>query len=116
MSDVATGALRVSQVDLAERESKDIMRTISASKIEQRGLRAVHTQLCSGPVHVLANDEPTYVIMTEAHYEEFVYAWHEAQELGIKQALEVVAAGRARRYDSVEELIRDLGLAEQCID
>ncbi len=51
------------------------MRTITAAEIEQRGLQAVDEQLCKGPVHVLAGDQPAYVIMTEAHYAELVDAW-----------------------------------------
>lgn len=85
------------------------MRTITAAEIEKRGLQAVDEQLCSGPVHVLADDQPAYVIMTEAHYAELVDAWHEAQQLGIKEALEDVAEGRVRRV-TAQQLIDEYGL------
>ncbi|MGH2583532.1 MAG: prevent-host-death protein, partial [Dehalococcoidia bacterium] len=64
-----------------------------------------------GPVHVIKNDEPRYVIMTEAHYEELVDAFHEATVAGVKEAMAEVRTGRALKT-SAEELIREFRLED----
>lgn len=85
------------------------MRTIPAREIKRRGISAVDEQLEEGPVHVIKNDEPRYVVMTEAHYAELVDSYQEAYIAGIKEALEDYRAGRVREWDSVENLIQELG-------
>jgi hypothetical protein len=86
------------------------MRTIPETDIEQRGLRAVDKQIREGPVHVLRDEQPTYIVMTEAHYAELVDAWHEAVLRGVQEAEAEIAAGLGKRYDDIEELLRDLNL------
>src|SRR5205823_15077537 len=54
------------------------MRTISAQEIKRRGISAVDELLKEGPVHVITHNEPRYVVMDEARYEELVEAHHEA--------------------------------------
>ena len=66
--------------------------------------------LNDGPVHIIKNDEPTYVVMSEAHYVRLLAAQREAEVAGMREALDDVAAGRVTRYDDVEELICELGL------
>lgn len=86
------------------------MRTILAREIKRRGISAVDECLELGPVHVIKNDEPKYVVMTEAHYQELVESFHEAQVARIKESLAEVDAGLGRRYGSAQELIDELGL------
>ena len=85
------------------------MRTIPAREIKRRGISAVDECLNDGPVHVIKNDRPAYVIMTEAHYEELIDALEEATIAGVKEALEDVRAGRVQPT-SAAELIREFGL------
>lgn len=87
------------------------MRTIPAREIKRRGITAVDDALKEGPVHVIRNDEPCYVILGEAHYRELVEAQQEAYLAGIRAALEDVKAGRTREV-TAQQLIDELGLAE----
>lgn len=88
------------------------MKTIPAREIKRRGISAVDEDLVEGPIHVIKNDEPTYVIMTEAHYEELVEGFREAYIARVKASLEDVEAGRVTRYENVEDLIDKLGLED----
>jgi hypothetical protein len=87
------------------------MRTIPAREIKRRGICAVDEALKEGPVHVIKNDRPCYVIMDEAHYQELVEAQEEAHVVRVKAALEDVAAGRVRQV-TAEQLIAEYGLTE----
>lgn len=89
-----------------------MLRTIPAREIKRRGISAVDEMLCEGPVHVIRNDEPTYVILTEAHYRYLLDDIHEAYVERVKASLEDVEAGRVIRYESVEDLIAKLGLED----
>ena len=85
------------------------MRTIAAREIKRRGIGAVDEALKDGPVHVIRNDQPTYVIMDEGYYQELVEAQEEAYRTRIKASLEDVTAGRVRR-STAQELIDEHGL------
>ncbi|MGH2354666.1 MAG: prevent-host-death protein [Chloroflexota bacterium] len=88
--------------------SETKVRTIPAREIKRRGITAVDDLLVEGPVHVIKNDRPTYVIMGEAHYEELVEGYQEASVARVKASLEDVAAGRVRRFENVEDLIAEI--------
>ena len=81
------------------------MRTVPAREIKRRGIGVVDAFLCEGPVHVIRNDRPSYVILTEEQYEELVEAMEEAIVARVKASLEDVKAGRIQRYESVQELM-----------
>ena len=85
------------------------MRTIPAREIKRRGISAVDAALERGPVHVIKNDRPAYVILNEDQYEELVDAYQEAYVARVKEALEDVKAGRVRRV-TAQQLIDELGL------
>ena len=72
------------------------MRTIPAREIKRRGIGAVDEALEEGPVHVIKNDEPAYVVMSEAHYRELVDAQQEAYIARVRDGLADVDAGRVR--------------------
>lgn len=44
------------------------MRTIPAQEIKRRGISAVDDLLRDGPVHVITNNRPRYVVMSEDEY------------------------------------------------
>ncbi len=85
------------------------MRTIAAREIKRRGISAVDEVIKEGPIHVIKNDEPTYVIMDEAHYRELVEAQREAFLAGVRESLDDLEAGRVRR-STAQQLIDELGL------
>ena len=87
------------------------MRTIAAREIKRRGIGAVDDALKEGPVHVIKNDEPKYVIMDEAQYQELANAETEAAAARLRASLEDLAAGRVRRW-TAQQLIGELGLVD----
>jgi Phd_YefM. len=54
------------------------MNTIAAQDIKRRGISAVDDLLANGPVHVIKNNEPEYVVLTEERYLELIEAEDEA--------------------------------------
>jgi len=85
------------------------MRTIPAREIERRGIAAVDKALKRGPVHVIKNNRPAYVIMDEAQYREMLRPYSKAYVARIKASLQDVKAGRTRRI-TARRLIDELGL------
>jgi PHD/YefM family antitoxin component YafN of YafNO toxin-antitoxin module len=84
------------------------MNIIPAQEIKRRGIAAVDEALTHGPVHIIKNNRPQYVVMTEACYQEFLEAQQEAALVRIKTSLEDAHAGRVTRHDSVEALMQHL--------
>jgi PHD/YefM family antitoxin component YafN of YafNO toxin-antitoxin module len=87
------------------------VRTIPAREIKRRGITAIDDDLREGPVHVIRNDRPSYVVLTEEQYRELVDGYQEAMVSRVKASLEDVAAGRVRRV-SADDLIREFELDE----
>jgi len=84
------------------------MNTVPAQEIKRRGISAVDEALTQGPVHVIKNNRPQYVVMTEESYQELLEARQEAALVRIKASLEDARAGRVTRHESVEALMRHL--------
>ena len=87
------------------------MKTIAAREIKRRGIVAVEDALKDGPVHIIKNDRPTFVVLDEEHYRELVEAQEQAYVAGIKASLQDVKAKRVRRV-SAKKLIEELGLED----
>ena len=84
------------------------MNTVSAQEIKRRGMAAVDEALAQGPVHVVKNNRPQYVVLTEEGYRELLEAVQEGALARIEATLEHAAAGRVTRHDSVEALMRHI--------
>jgi len=87
------------------------MNTISALEIKRRGISIVDEQIESGPVHIIKNNRPQYVVMTEDQYQNLMEEMNEAWELRIKASLEEASAGQVRR-GTADELIREIFSAD----
>ena len=87
------------------------MKTIAAREIKRRGIQAVEDALKEGPVHIIKNDQPTFVVLDEEHYRELVEAQEQAYVAGIKASLQDVKAKRVRRV-TAKKLIEELGLED----
>ena len=83
------------------------MQTIAARDIKRRGIGAFDELIQEGPVYVIKNDRPTYVIMTAEHFEDLVEDQHKAEAARISEALADVAAGNMRRV-TADELLRQV--------
>jgi PHD/YefM family antitoxin component YafN of YafNO toxin-antitoxin module len=81
---------------------------VPAQEIKRRGMAAVDEALAQGPVHVIKNNRPQYVVLTEDSYQELLEAQQETALARIKASLEDAAAGSITRHDSVEALMRHL--------
>ena len=81
------------------------MNYLAAQEIKRRGISAVDEALANGPVHIIKNNQPRYVVLTEAAYNELVDAQAQATVARIRASLEDAAAGRVTRHASVEELL-----------
>ena len=87
------------------------MKTIPAQEIKRRGLSALDKDLKEGPVHVIKNNRPQYVVLSEERYQMFIAAEKEASFARVRESLEDVKAGRVRR-GTAKELIKELGLED----
>jgi PHD/YefM family antitoxin component YafN of YafNO toxin-antitoxin module len=86
------------------------MNTIPAQEIKRRGIAAVDAMITTGDVHVIRNNKPEYVVLSEARYQELVAEAEEAYVARVKASLEDVKAGRVRKFASVDELLKALDL------
>lgn len=84
------------------------MNIVPAQEIKRRGIAAVDEALAQGPVHVVKNNRPQYVVLTEERYNELIESQKEAALARIKASLEDAKAGRVTRHDSVEALMQHL--------
>lgn len=86
-----------------------MLRTLPAREIKRRGIAAVDQALEGGPVHVIRNDEPAYVVMSEAQYRDLLDDNREAYITRVRAALDDVAAGRLERV-TAQQLIDEFDL------
>ena len=86
------------------------MRSIPAREIKRRGISAVDEQLKQGPVYVIKNDEPKYVVLTQEQYEELLEEDDPFEER-VRASLAEIEDGQVE-YKTAEELIKEFGLEE----
>jgi PHD/YefM family antitoxin component YafN of YafNO toxin-antitoxin module len=82
------------------------MNSIASQEIKRRGIGAIDEALKNGPVHVIKNNQPQYVVLTEERYQDLLVAEDEAQISRVRTALEDVKAGRVRKFKGVAGLLR----------
>ncbi len=70
------------------------MKTIAAQEIKRRGISAVDEALVDGPVHIVRNNQPKYVILSEKDYENILSDLAEARLAASENDLK---AGRIKR-------------------
>jgi len=85
--------------------------TIPALEIKRRGISIVDDQIESGPVHIIKNNRPKYVVMSENRYRSMMEDMNEAWELRIKASLEEAVAGQTRQ-GTADVLIREIFSAD----
>ena len=87
------------------------MNTIPAQEIKRRGIAAVDDLIAKGPVHIIRNNKPQYVVLSEERYQELLEAQDEAYEARVLASLEDLKAGRVIR-GTAEDLIKALRLED----
>ena len=84
------------------------MNIIPAQEIKRKGIAAVDEALMLSPVHVIKNNRPQYVVLTESSYQALLESQQELTLSRIKASLEDVQASRITRHTSVEALLQHL--------
>ena len=85
------------------------MNAIPAQEIKRRGIAAVDDLIANGDLHVIRNNQPQYVVLSEVRYQELIVAEQEASYARIRASLEDVREGRVRR-GTADDLIKELKL------
>ncbi|MBI1732140.1 MAG: prevent-host-death protein [Gammaproteobacteria bacterium] len=87
------------------------MNSIPAQEIKRRGIAAVDDLIGTGDVHVIRNNQPQYVVLSEVRYRELIEAQDEAYEARVRASLQDLKAGRVKR-GTANDLIKELGLED----
>lgn len=85
------------------------MRSIPAREIKRRGISAADEALAEGPVYIIRNDRPSYVVLTQDQYKELADVYEEAALERVRQSLKDVEAGRVKR-STAQEIIEEFRL------
>ena len=88
------------------------MNIIPAQELKRRGIAAVDEVIAKGDVHVIRNNQPQYVVLSEARYQELVAEAHEGYLSRVRASLEDVKAGRVQKFTSAEDLLKALDADE----
>jgi PHD/YefM family antitoxin component YafN of YafNO toxin-antitoxin module len=84
------------------------MNTLSAQELKRRGLAAVDEKIADGDLHVIRNNQPQYVVLSEERYRELIAEAQEGYLARVKTALEEVRAGKVQTFTSADDLLRAL--------
>jgi PHD/YefM family antitoxin component YafN of YafNO toxin-antitoxin module len=87
------------------------MNTLTTQELERRGLAAVAEALQAGPVRIVEDDRPRFVVLTVERYRDLLEAEDEAYVARVQASLADVEAGQIRR-GTAEDAIRELGLED----
>ena len=80
------------------RSSNAVRKTIPAAEIRRRGFSVIDNALKRGPIHILRDNEPTYVVMAEAQYQELAERYRKSYVARIKRSLKDLKEGRIRHH------------------
>ena len=89
------------------------MKTIPAQEIKRRGIATVDDLIKTGDVHIIKNNQPQYVVLSEVRYRELIEAQDEAYTARVRASLEDLKAGRVRRFASAQELLNALDIEDE---
>ncbi len=89
------------------------MNVISAQELKRRGIAAVDDVIAKGDVHVIRNNQPQYVVLSESRYQELVAEAQEAYLARVRASLEDVKAGRVEKFKTADDLLKTLDAGEQ---
>src|ERR1039457_3492968 len=85
------------------------MNSIPAQEIKRRGIAAVDDLIAKGDLHVIRNNQPQYVVLSEERYQELIVAEQEAYYARVRASLEDIREGRVKR-GTADDLIKELKL------
>ena len=85
------------------------MNTIPAQEIKRRGITAVEDLIAKGDVHVIRNNKPQYVVLSEARYQALLEAQDEAYTARVLTSLEDLRTGRVQS-GTAAELLKEIDM------
>jgi len=88
------------------------MNIVPAQEIKRRGIAAVDDLISKGDVHVIRNNQPQYVVLSEARYQDLIAAEQEAHLARVRASLEDVKAGKVKKFKSATELLEAMDAEE----
>lgn len=88
------------------------MNIIPAQEIKRRGLAAVDDLIEKGDLHIIRNNKPQYVVLSEERYQEMKLAEQEAYYSRVRSSLQDVKKGRVQSFKTPEELLKALDADE----
>jgi PHD/YefM family antitoxin component YafN of YafNO toxin-antitoxin module len=88
------------------------MNVIPAQEIKRRGIAAVDDRIAEGDLHVIRNNQPQYVVLSEERYQELIAAEQEAYYARVRASLEDVKKGKVVKFKTVDELLKALDADE----
>jgi PHD/YefM family antitoxin component YafN of YafNO toxin-antitoxin module len=89
------------------------MNTIPAQEIKRRGIIAVDDLIKTGDVHIIKNNQPRYVVLSQQRYRELIETQKEAYAARVHASMEDLKAGRVQRFSSAQELLNTLEIEEE---
>lgn len=84
------------------------MNVIPAQEIKRRGIAALDDIIANGDVHIIRNNQPQYVVLSEERYQELVAEANEAYLARVRSSLKDVKAGKVMKFTSADELLKAL--------
>ena len=84
------------------------MNVIPAQEIKRRGIAALDDIIANGDVHIIRNNQPQYVVLSEDRYQELVAEANEAYLARVRASLKDVKAGRTMKFTSADDLLKAL--------
>ena len=88
------------------------MNVVPAQEIKRRGIAAVDDLIVKGDLHVIRNNQPQYVVLSEARYQDLIVAEQEAHYARVRASLEDVKNGHVRKFKTAAELLNALDAEE----
>ncbi|MBU0674868.1 MAG: prevent-host-death protein [Proteobacteria bacterium] len=82
------------------------MRSVAAQEIKRRGISIIDNIIKEGPVHIIKNNHPQYVVLTEERFQELSEAESEAFLARVKESLEDLKAGKTTTFKDADSLLK----------
>ncbi len=88
------------------------MNIVPAQEIKRRGIAAVDDLIANGDLHVIRNNQPQYVVLSEARYQDLIAAEQEAHIARVRASLADVQDGKVVKFKTAAELLDALDADE----
>ncbi len=88
------------------------MNAIPAQEIKRRGIAAVDELIAKGDLHVIRNNQPQYVVLSEERYQDLIVAEQEAHYTRVRASLEDVKGGKVKKFKTAADLLKALDADE----